>query len=136
MRGNGGGNGRMGERVDEQVGEQQWGTVRRLADWLAEGSTQPPEMQRVLQCLKLSEEAGEVAEAVIGALGQNPRKGFSHTWDDVADELCDVVITAMVALVRVHPDPAAAFDAHLAKVAARVLPPLDGTAGDRDGRPA
>ncbi|QKW23156.1 hypothetical protein HUT16_32375 [Kitasatospora sp. NA04385] len=105
--------------------ERQWETVRRLADWLAEGSTQPPEMQRVLQCLKLGEEAGEVAEAVIGALGQNPRKGFSHSWDDVADELCDVVITALVALVRVHPDPPAAFDAHLAKVADRVLPQPD-----------
>ncbi|KDN81272.1 MazG-like family protein [Kitasatospora cheerisanensis] len=101
---------------------QQWETVQRLAAWLAEGSTQPPEMQRVLQCLKIGEEAGEVAEAVIGAMGQNPRKGYSHTWDDVAGELCDVVITAMVALVRVHPDPAAAFDAHLAKVAARSLP--------------
>ncbi|WP_099905421.1 MazG-like family protein [Streptomyces sp. TLI_171] len=111
---------------------QQWETVRRLAAWLAEGSTQPPEMQRVLQCLKLSEEAGEVAEAVIGALGQNPRKGFSHTWDDVAGELCDVVITALVALTRVHPDPAAAFDVHLAKVAARVLPAADGA----DGPPA
>ncbi|MFD8593383.1 MazG-like family protein [Kitasatospora sp. NPDC059646] len=108
---------------------QQWETVQRLAAWLAEGSSQPPEMQRVLQCLKISEEAGEVAEAVIGAMGQNPRKGFSHTWDDVAGELCDVVITAMVALVRVHPDPAAAFDAHLAKVAARALPgPLTDTA--------
>ncbi|MFD5559688.1 MazG-like family protein [Kitasatospora griseola] len=101
---------------------QQWETVRRLAAWLADGSTQPAEMQRVLQCLKVSEEAGEVAEAVIGVLGQNPRKGFSHTWDDVAGELCDVMITAMVALVRVHPDPAAAFDAHLAEVAARALP--------------
>lgn len=102
---------------------EQWATVRRLEAWLSEGSGQPPEMQRVLQCLKLSEEAGEVAEAVIGVLGQNPRKGFSHTWDDVAAELCDVVITAMVALARVHPEPAALFDAHLTKVADRVLPP-------------
>ncbi|MEV4557803.1 MazG-like family protein [Kitasatospora sp. NPDC049285] len=105
--------------------ERQWETVRALAAWLERGSTQPPEMQRVLQCLKLSEEAGEVAEAVIGAMGQNPRKGFSHSWDDVAGELCDVVITALVALIRVHPDPPAALDAHLAKVAARVLPAAD-----------
>jgi hypothetical protein len=33
-----------------------------------------------------------------GPLGQNPRKGITHTWDDVQAELCDVMFTAMVAL--------------------------------------
>lgn len=48
--------------------------------------------------LKVQEEAGEVAQAVIGFTGANARKGFTHTEEDVAKELADVVITAMVAL--------------------------------------
>lgn len=51
-----------------------------------------------LRLMKLNEEVGEVAEAYIGTLGANKRKGQSHEPVDVASELCDVVITAMVAL--------------------------------------
>lgn len=73
-----------------------------------------------LRLLKLVEESGEVAQAYIGTVGQNPRKGVTHTNADVADELCDVIITAMVALVSVadgNPDDILA--AKLAKVAKR-----------------
>jgi NTP pyrophosphatase (non-canonical NTP hydrolase) len=73
--------------------------------------------------LKLSEEVGEVAEAVIGATGQNPRKGTSHTWDDVQSELCDVIITAAVALRTLTPDAREVFTAHLARVTERSLGP-------------
>lgn len=73
--------------------------------------------------LKLSEEVGEVAEAVIGATGQNPRKGASHTWDDVQGELCDVVITALVALRTLTPDTRQVFTRHLARVMERSLGP-------------
>ena len=99
-----------------------WDTIDRLAEWISGGSTLPPETQRLLQLLKLQEEVGEVAEAVIGALGQNPRKGFSHSWDDVTDEVCDVIVTAMVALTRLAPDARAAFAERLARIEARVLP--------------
>ncbi|MCZ9339643.1 MazG-like family protein, partial [Streptomyces sp. TRM76130] len=58
----------------------------------------------LLRMLKLSEEVGEVAEAVIGATGQNPRKGTTHTWQDVEAELCDVAITALVALRTLTPE--------------------------------
>ncbi|MHC8422597.1 MazG-like family protein [Streptomyces sp. NB004] len=73
----------------------------------------------LLRMLKLSEEVGEVAEAVIGATGQNPRKGTTHTWQDVEAELCDVVITAMVALRTLTPEAREVFGRHLAKVASR-----------------
>ncbi|MFH9415267.1 MazG-like family protein [Streptomyces rochei] len=73
----------------------------------------------LLRMLKLSEEVGEVAEAVIGATGQNPRKGVSHTWEDVEAELCDVAITALVALRTLTPEARAVFEGHLARVAAR-----------------
>lgn len=73
----------------------------------------------LLRLLKLSEEVGEVAEAVIGVTGQNPRKGVTHTWDDVEAELCDVAITALVALRTLTPEARQVFAGHLARVATR-----------------
>jgi NTP pyrophosphatase (non-canonical NTP hydrolase) len=79
--------------MDEQV----WSTVRASRDWLdtANGAD-----DRELTCriLKVTEEAGEAAGAWIGVLGQNPRKGVTHTKQDVADELADVAMTALVAI--------------------------------------
>lgn len=51
-----------------------------------------------LRLMKLAEEVGEVNQAYIGTMGANKRKGRTHEPEDVAKELCDVVITAMVAL--------------------------------------
>ncbi|WP_329491712.1 MazG-like family protein [Kitasatospora sp. NBC_01246] len=62
---------------------------------------------------------GEVAEAVIGALGADPRKSFSHDWDDVRREACDVALTALVTLAPMGGDPRRFFDEHLRRVAAR-----------------
>jgi NTP pyrophosphatase (non-canonical NTP hydrolase) len=78
--------------------EDVWDTIGRLVAWLDAENSAPPEMARLLRVLKISEEAGEVAEAVIGVTGSNPRKGNSHTWEDVRKELCDVILTSMVAL--------------------------------------
>ena len=58
-----------------------------------------------LQVVKLQEEVGEVAAALIGLLGANPRKGVTHTWDDFCMELADVVITAVVAFMILDLDP-------------------------------
>ena len=99
-----------------------WTTVDGLWQWLetnrGPGSRGPGEAL-LLRMLKLTEEVGEVAQAVIGATGQNPRKGVTHDWDDVQAELCDVVITALVALRTLTPDTREVFMAHLARVAAR-----------------
>jgi len=51
-----------------------------------------------LRLMKLAEEVGEVNQAYIGAMGANRRKGRTHEPEDVAKELADVIITAMVAL--------------------------------------
>ncbi|RPE44435.1 hypothetical protein EDD90_7679 [Streptomyces sp. Ag109_O5-1] len=77
----------------------------------------------LLRILKLSEEVGEVAQAVIGATGQNPRKGVTHTWEDVQGELCDVAITALVALRTLTPDAEGVFARHLTRVTERPLGP-------------
>ncbi|MGV9880000.1 MazG-like family protein [Streptomyces sp. NPDC003006] len=96
-----------------------WDTIGRLHGWLESHNERTPQEALLLRMLKLSEEVGEVAQAVIGATGQNPRKGTTHTWDDVQAELCDVVVTAMVALRTLTPDAEAVFAAHLRRVAER-----------------
>lgn len=53
---------------------------------------------RVYRLMKIQEEAGEVAAGLIGFMGVNKRKGITHTSEDVAKELADVVVTAMVAM--------------------------------------
>ncbi|WP_327367094.1 MazG-like family protein [Streptomyces sp. NBC_01217] len=100
-------------------GPDTWKTIDELHDWLDAETGVPPEQDLLLRMLKLSEEVGEVAQAVIGATGQNPRKGVTHSWQDVEAELCDVIVTAMVALRTLTPDAAATFDGHVRRIAAR-----------------
>ncbi|MER6398823.1 MazG-like family protein [Kitasatospora sp. NPDC059973] len=99
--------------------EQTWQIVNSLASRLDVHFDRSEELRWTVQALKLQEEAGEVAEAVIGALGANPRKGFSHDWDDVRKETCDVALSALVMLARMGGDPRRFFDEHLRSVAAR-----------------
>ncbi|MFJ8690197.1 MazG-like family protein [Micromonospora wenchangensis] len=72
-----------------------------------------------LRILKVTEEAGEAASAWIGTIGQNPRKGVTHTRDDVAAELADVVLTALVAIGSLGLDPEQVVGDCITKVAAR-----------------
>ncbi|MEU5099543.1 MazG-like family protein [Streptomyces sp. NPDC020996] len=98
-----------------------WASIDELWNWLDAHRAHGGEQGLLLRMLKLSEEVGEVAQAVIGATGQNPRKGVTHTWDDVQGELCDVVITALVALRTLTPRAREVFGEHLARVVARSL---------------
>ncbi|MDK1472253.1 MazG-like family protein [Streptomyces sp. 549] len=98
-----------------------WMTIKRLVDWLDEETQGSPMEARLLRVLKITEEAGEVAEAVHGVMRSNPRKGESHTWEDVQNELVDVILTAMVALVTVNPDAARIFAERVEHVAQRSL---------------
>ncbi|MEV7389527.1 MazG-like family protein [Streptomyces sp. NPDC091215] len=78
------------------------------------------EHETAMRLLKVTEEAGEATAAYIGMTGQNPRKGISHTTADVADELCDVIIAATVALHSFTDTPAADLTAKLDAVARRL----------------
>ncbi|MCD0450076.1 MazG-like family protein [Actinocorallia sp. API 0066] len=97
-----------------------WPSVRRFASHLDEVNG-TGEAERALRVLKLTEEIGEVSQAYIGFVGQNPRKGVTHTRAEVAAELCDVVITAMVALCSFTDDPARALRDKIEKVDARYM---------------
>jgi len=100
-----------------------WASVERLRQWLDdEAPSVSAGDPRLLRVLKIGEEFGEVAEALHGALGANPRKGASHTWDDVNKELCDVIVTSMVALATVTPDAEKLLDERLHHLVNRVMP--------------
>jgi len=81
--------------------------------------------ETVMRLLKVTEEAGEAAAAYVGVTGQNPRKGVTHTPAEVADELCDVIIAAAVALHAFTATPHAVLNAKLHAAARRlnILPP-------------
>lgn len=98
-----------------------WETIGQLVEWLDRESTTSPEVARLLRVLKISEEAGEVAEAIHGVTGSNPRKGESHTWEHVQKELCDVILTSMVALKTITPDADKVFTERLKHIAERSL---------------
>lgn len=68
-----------------------------VTGWLDESNV-PTREEMGLRILKVFEECGEVAQAWIGFTGQNPRKGVTHTKGDVVAELCDVIVTALVAI--------------------------------------
>ncbi|MFJ8430457.1 ASCH domain-containing protein [Kitasatospora sp. NPDC094019] len=110
----------------------QWDTVAQLVSWLDANATLPPEQERLMRILKLSEEVGEVSEAIAGVLSSNPRKSRSHAEADVQAELCDVILTAMAALRSRAPDANEVFCAHLDRVARRSLPDYRGPARMHD----
>lgn len=115
--------------------DKTWAVIEHQSAWLDTVPGVAAETRVLSQILKVTEEAGEVAEAVIGATGQNPRKGFSHTWDDVAVELCDVVISALVALKRVAPDARGVFAERVEYVYQRSVAAgaVDSVGGGGDG---
>jgi hypothetical protein len=71
---------------------------------------------------KVAEESGEVIAALIGATGQNPRKGVTATMDDVGKELLDVALTALAAYEHINGNGGgslAALVGHIEKTAVR-----------------
>lgn len=71
---------------------------------------------------KVASEAGEVIDALAGAVGENPRKGVTGTMDDVIEELLDTAVAALGAVEHVtgHTGSARALlDAKILAVAAR-----------------
>lgn len=70
----------------------------RFSTWLDEqiGETLISDETLVwIRLAKCGEEAGEVMDALTGATGTNPRKGFYASWADVKKELLDVAHAAL-----------------------------------------
>ncbi|GAA1786658.1 hypothetical protein GCM10009682_06050 [Luedemannella flava] len=96
-----------------------WARVRAAVAWF-DATNGRDQAEITLRILKIVEEAGEAAGAWIGALGQNPRKGHSHTVDDVAAELADVAFATMVAIASLGVDVEATITACARKVSQRI----------------
>ncbi len=61
------------------------------------------EVPAEIRLLKLTEEVGEAAEALIGMQGGNPRKP-RRSRDELLDELSDVIIAGAIAMAGVAGD--------------------------------
>ena len=83
-------------------------------------ATRDPEAQLWGRVAKIQEEAGEAIAALIGVTGQNPRKGVTHSIDDVAAELLDVALTALCAVEHIRGNDGSSTSA-LDDAVARVL---------------
>ncbi|GGX37856.1 MazG-like family protein [Streptomyces chryseus] len=101
--------------------EATWDGVQKLRGWLDDENQAAAGDVKLLRVLKIGEEFGEAAEAITGALGANPRKGNSHTWQDVEKELADVIVTSMVALATITPDAEKVLEHRVAHLVQRVL---------------
>lgn len=71
--------------------------VAAITGWL-DGANPDTPHEDSMRVLKLVEEAGEAAAAHIGMVGQNPRKGVTHSRDEFLAELADVAVTALCAM--------------------------------------
>lgn len=77
--------------------------LMELSAWIDAGNAdRGHEAQLWGRCSKVAEECGEVVAALIGATGQNPRKGVTHSIDDVVKELFDVAVTALAAVEHIR----------------------------------
>ncbi len=76
-----------------------------------------------LRVARVAEAAGTAVGAWLGLVGQHPRTGMTHTRDEVAAELGEVVLAALVALRSRGYDPAAVLRerAHARVVTDRVF---------------
>jgi len=77
-------------------------TIAAINDWIDGQSARlyqdQPAAQDWARVAKCAEESGEAVAALIGMTGQNPRKGVTHTVDDLLGELADVAVTALAAI--------------------------------------
>jgi hypothetical protein len=75
-----------------------------------------PELILWRRLTKVSEEAGEVQNALRGYVGENPRKGFTHSREDLITELLDCAGAALGAVAHLTND-----DTGLARLADRLV---------------
>jgi NTP pyrophosphatase (non-canonical NTP hydrolase) len=100
-----------------------WEQIDRIRAWLDEAATAEEvgeENLRMRRVLKIGEEVGEVSEALLGVYAANPRKGASHTWEDVHKELVDVAVTTFVALATLSDEPGKVFEERLVQLVGRI----------------
>lgn len=76
-------------------------SVAAISKWIDESpgySGLDPEAHLWRRCMKIVAETGEAHDALCGMIGENPRKGITHTKDDLLGELLDVAVAALGAV--------------------------------------
>lgn len=91
------------------------GKLTQINDWIEEGLGMPYETQPLAahwaRLAKVAEEVGEVMEAAITWTGANPRKQQrSEAFFEMLDELCDVIVTTLLAILHFDMDAESVFD--------------------------
>ena len=97
-----------------------WDHVARYVTWLDATNGRGPH-ETASRIMKITEEAGETVAAYFGVTGHNPRKGVTATPEDLAGELCDVVLAALVALSTISGGTPQAESRLARHVAARAI---------------
>ena len=98
-----------------------WDHVARTVAWLDAANGRGPH-ETATRVMKIAEETGEAVAAYIITTGTNHRKGATATADDLAGELCDVVLAALIALTTVTGGTPHAESRLTQHVAARAIP--------------
>jgi len=94
-------------------------TVQNVLVWL-EATTGPnSEIRQLAQVLKVAEEAGEAAEAIINTMGLSPYKPVCDV-ATVGDELADTVASSITAMYLLDLDPAKAIHNWCVKTQGRI----------------
>jgi hypothetical protein len=99
-----------------------WEHVAHTVAWLDAANGRDAH-EIAVRVMKTAEEAGEAGAADIGVTGANPRKGVTASVGELAGELCDVALAALVALATVAggtPQAEARLATHVAGCAARL----------------
>ncbi|MGH8881367.1 MAG: MazG-like family protein [Stackebrandtia sp.] len=104
------------------LGDELHRLLPRVTTWLDEANGIGGQ-EISLRIMKVGEEYGEAVAAWIGVTGQNPRKGETHNSGDVAAELADVVIAALVAIASLGHDPDSTVASRTARLTARLDEP-------------
>lgn len=109
--------------TDKSEYADRWEELRSIVEWMddhldaavADRYKDQPLAQDWARVAKVTEEAGEAIDALIGLTGQNPRKGEYGTFDDLVNELCDVALTGLYALQHFTKDGGQTMGALLAR---------------------
>ena len=84
--------------------------IVRIDKWLDDNVSEEYKAQPLAQdwarVAKMTEELGEAIDAFIGLTGQNPRKGYYGTRDDLLDELADAALASILAIQHFTKDEA------------------------------
>ena len=97
-----------------------WDHVARTVAWLDAVNGRGPH-ETAVRVMKIAEEAGEAVAAYIGLTGANPRKGVTAEPGELAGELCDVVLAALIALATITGGTPQAESRLFVHVAARAV---------------